>query len=242
VNDSSGRTDAGYLVGDLSQPASAAQIADAYRSRYERLDVLANIAGSVVFDKGLTPDGLDQSFAVNYLSHFALTHHLLELLVAAPSARVVTVAGSPKLLDKPALELDQLMGQGRYTAVNAAKQALFARAYFAFALARRLADTNVCSIAFHPGVVRSRLLSGAPALFRAIGALSNVFAKAGCESGVYAACSAALQNANGVFIDDKGETLSLPEKYDPAVGEQLWAMSETILEGCRPHRAFTGSH
>ena len=39
-----------------------------------------------------TDDGFELQFGANHLGHFALTSHLLPLLRAAPSARVVTVS------------------------------------------------------------------------------------------------------------------------------------------------------
>src|SRR5258706_418991 len=59
------------------------------RARHDRIDVLANNAGAIFANRRLTPDGYEQTFALNRLAPFLLTHLLRDRLAGG---RVVTTA------------------------------------------------------------------------------------------------------------------------------------------------------
>jgi NAD(P)-dependent dehydrogenase (short-subunit alcohol dehydrogenase family) len=77
------------------------------------VDVLINNAGVMTPPRHeQTDDGFELQFGANHLGHFALTHHLLPLLRAASSARVVTVsslaANQRKVVEKSGLLIPQV--------------------------------------------------------------------------------------------------------------------------------------
>src|SRR5437763_13629144 len=57
-----------------------------------RLDLLANNAGLLAVDRGLTADGFETNIGVNHIGTFALTARLLPLLWAKPEPRIVTIS------------------------------------------------------------------------------------------------------------------------------------------------------
>src|ERR687885_82142 len=59
----------------------------------DRLDVLVNAAGVFVKEKTLTADGIELTFATNYLSYFLLTHELLAVLWLATAPETGTITG-----------------------------------------------------------------------------------------------------------------------------------------------------
>ena len=71
------------LIVDLASQASVRQFAREFESRFRRLDVLINNAGTVIPKREMTPDKIVAMFAVNYLSPFLLTNLLLPRLVAS---------------------------------------------------------------------------------------------------------------------------------------------------------------
>ena len=81
-----------FLVADLSSQAEIRRLAEAFRSKYDRLHVLVNNAGGIFPIRRLTADGLEQTFAVNHLAYFLLTNLLLDLLKDSAPARVVNVS------------------------------------------------------------------------------------------------------------------------------------------------------
>src|SRR5579884_1595866 len=88
----SGSHKVSLLLCDFASQAAIRALAADFRAAHPRLHILVNNAGSVSASRQLTPDGLEQTFAVNHLGYFLLTHLLLDLLCASAPARVVNVA------------------------------------------------------------------------------------------------------------------------------------------------------
>src|SRR6266540_3090029 len=79
------------LLADLAAQAQVRRLAEQVRDRADRLHVLVNNAGLVLYRRRATEDGLEWTFAVNHLAPFLLTNLLLDLLRASAPSRVVTV-------------------------------------------------------------------------------------------------------------------------------------------------------
>src|SRR5690349_2079558 len=60
--------DAEILECDLASQSSIREAAQRFLARNDRLDVLVNAAGVFVKDKTLTADGIELTFATNYLA------------------------------------------------------------------------------------------------------------------------------------------------------------------------------
>jgi len=71
------------ILADLSSLREVARLAETFKGRYPRLDVLINNAGIFMPKRMLTGDGFEASYQVNYLSHFFLTHLPLDELKKA---------------------------------------------------------------------------------------------------------------------------------------------------------------
>ena len=89
VPETPGRLD--VFTADFAVMAQVYEMTEAIRKRYSRLDVLVNNAGAFFLRRQKTPDGLEKTFAVNYLAHFLLTRQLLDLLKASVPSRVIHV-------------------------------------------------------------------------------------------------------------------------------------------------------
>ncbi|MGH2689909.1 MAG: SDR family NAD(P)-dependent oxidoreductase, partial [Actinomycetota bacterium] len=76
---------------DLSSQQSVREGAATWLKSHDRLDVLVNAAGVFLKDRSETDDGIERTFATNYLAYFLLTHELLPTLRAAAPSRVVNV-------------------------------------------------------------------------------------------------------------------------------------------------------
>src|SRR5689334_12398949 len=69
----------GYTA-DLAQLDEVRRLAAELKARYPRIDVLANNAGAKFDSKHVTSDGYEQTFALNHLAPFLLTHLLIDEL------------------------------------------------------------------------------------------------------------------------------------------------------------------
>src|SRR4051795_9118699 len=97
---------------DLERLDEVRRLAGELLERHPRIDVLANNAGAMFTSRHLTPDGFEQTFALNHLAPFLLTNLLLERLVAC-RARVVTTASDAH--KGGVLDLDDLNAErGRF--------------------------------------------------------------------------------------------------------------------------------
>jgi len=123
-----------------------------------RLDILANNAGLMAVDRGLTAEGFETHIGVNHLGPFALTARLLPLLRATPGSRVVTMSSMGARLGH--VDLDDLLWERRpYDRWQAYFQSKLANLLFTFELDRRLrtSDAEVSALAAHPGGARTSL-------------------------------------------------------------------------------------
>jgi NAD(P)-dependent dehydrogenase (short-subunit alcohol dehydrogenase family) len=78
---------------DLADLDSVERLAGQIMARPEGLDLLVNNAGVMAVPRRqVTAQGFELQFGVNHLGHFALTGHLLPVLLACPGSRVVTVS------------------------------------------------------------------------------------------------------------------------------------------------------
>src|ERR1700736_1718231 len=83
------------LQADLSSQQSIRQLVGNFHQHYTHLYVLINNAGAAFPGRRReTVDGLEMTFAVNYLAPFLLTNLLLDMLKASAPARIVNVSSA----------------------------------------------------------------------------------------------------------------------------------------------------
>src|SRR5438477_13139317 len=137
----------------MSSQAEVRRLASAILGAYPRLDVLVNNVGGFWAHRHTTADGLEHTFAVNYLAPFLLTLLLLDRLKASAPARVVTVSSHVQAEGR--IEFDDLQSAGNYSGQAAYSQSKLANVMFTKELARRLEGTGVTADSLHPGIVRT---------------------------------------------------------------------------------------
>ncbi len=142
---------------DNASQASVKAFADAFKAKYDQLDILMNNAGVMAIPRQLTEDGFEMQLGTNHLGHFALTGHLNELLAKTPGSRVHCTSSSAAFNAK--LNLDDLMGEKKYGRWTAYGQSKLANAAFATELNRRFKAAGQDTIAnsSHPGLVMGNL-------------------------------------------------------------------------------------
>ncbi|ORW91058.1 short-chain dehydrogenase [Mycobacterium sp. IEC1808] len=147
---------------DLSSLRSVAALGEELVAEGRPIDILINNAGVMTPPRRQeTRDGFELQFGTNHLGHFALTGHLLPLLRAAKSARVVTV--SSIAATQRNLDFSDPNAQHGYRPMRSYGMAKLAQLMFAMELDRRsrLGGWRLMSNAAHPGLSKTNLLSGA---------------------------------------------------------------------------------
>ena len=142
-----------FIGVDLADQHQVRLAAARITSEHKQVDVLINNAGARNDVFRVNPNGIEMTFACNHLGHFLLTALLIESLLAAPAARVITVS-SGSHGSAPADGLWQFSA-ANYDRRQAYARSKLANILFAFSLAERLKQTRIASNAYDPGGVAS---------------------------------------------------------------------------------------
>jgi len=228
----SGSKEVSSLLADFASQASVRALADAVRSRADRLDVLVNNAGGVNKARTVTADGIETTFAVNHLGYFLLTNLLLDLVVKSAPARVVTVASVGHR--RGTLDFEDLgFERGGYSIMRAYSRSKLANILFANELARRRAGSGVTSNSLHPGSVDTNIWSGAPLWAKPIiQVLLRPFfisAEKGGERIVQLAASPELEGVTGKYFEDGKAVDPAPLARDASLATRLWDVSARMV-------------
>jgi NAD(P)-dependent dehydrogenase (short-subunit alcohol dehydrogenase family) len=218
-----------FLLADLSVQSQVRGLAEDFRSRYERLDMLVNNAAVINFRRQLSADGIEMNFALNHLSYFLLTNLLLDTLKAGAPARVINVSSNShrrKQLDFGDLELKR-----GYWAGTAYGRSKLCNLYFTYELARRLEGTGVTVNAMHPGFVRTNMAANNGWLVRFFLPFvhrNSLTPEQGADTIVYLASSPEVEGLSGKYFVRRREVQSDPVSHDERVAKQLWQVSEEM--------------
>lgn len=142
---------------DNADLSSVHDFAEAFKDKYDRLDILLNNAGLMAIPRQETADGFEMQLGVNHLAHFALTGLLLDLIMRTPGARIHNVTSTANFMGS--INFDDLMGEEEYSRWGAYGQSKLANVFFTFELDKRLKAAGLDTMAnvSHPGLVIGNL-------------------------------------------------------------------------------------
>jgi NAD(P)-dependent dehydrogenase (short-subunit alcohol dehydrogenase family) len=220
------------LLADISRLSDVRAVGAEIRTRFARIDVLINNAGSIFADRELTAEGIEKTFATNHLGPFLLTVLLLDRMRAAPAGRIVNVGSS---LYPGKLDFDNLQGERTYNFLGAYFRSKLDTILFTYELARRLAGTSVTANCFSPGPVRTNFglhIKGWQSLFpRFMKMLVGINVEEGARTSIYLASAPEVAGISGRFYFREREIHTKPVTHDPLVASRLWQISEEL---CSP--------
>jgi NAD(P)-dependent dehydrogenase (short-subunit alcohol dehydrogenase family) len=230
IRAASGNAQVDLIVADLSSLAEVRRAASEFKQKYPRLHVLINNAGGVNAERKVTPEGLEYTFATNYLAPFLLTELLLDVLKASAPARIVNVSSTGHASGQ--IDFADLQGEERYRWMKAYAQSKLAQIYFTYELASRLEDTGVTINALHPGLISSNFNSGTKGMTHFIAEVIYFFAGISAEKGarttLYLATSPEVEGVSGKYFVDCKETPSSKRSYEATVRQRLWQVSQEL--------------
>ncbi|XP_061227708.1 retinol dehydrogenase 12-like [Neopsephotus bourkii] len=216
---------------DTASLASVRAFARSVLREEPRLDVLVLNAGVTGLPFAVTAEGLEETFATNYVGPFLLTNLLLELLKASAPARVVTVASFRHRAGTADGRF--LTGQRRPRGGDAAySSSKLMAVIFSTELARRLRGTGVTSNAVSPGVVSTNIMRHFSWAARALFTLLRPFLKSaeqGALSTIYCAVSEEAAGITGKYFNSDC-ALELPSEAarDARLARELWDETERV--------------
>ena len=228
---------------DLAERSSATGFAAGWEGP---LHILINNAGVMALPElTLTPEGWEMQFATNHLGHFALSVGLYEALVAAGSARIVSLSSRGHLYS-PVVFDDINFDQRPYEPFVAYGQSKTANALFAVGATNRWADAGITANAVQPGAIADSNLSRHldPQVLQELrdsGRYRYKTLEQGAATSVLVATSPKLEGVGGRYFEDcnEAEVLDSPSPdaesgvasyaLDPENAAQLWEVSERWL-------------
>ena len=230
ISRDTGNPEVRFVQADFAQLAQVRRLAQELQSLLPRLDVLINNAAVMAAARARSAEGYDLTFAVNHLAPFLLTNLLLDKLRASAPARVIVVASEAHR--RATLDFGDLMNAGASGWWTAYERSKLANVLFARELARRLAGTGVTVNALHPGVVRSQLFRGSPALLRvllwSVGRLFMLSPQQGARGSVYLATASELDGESGGYYRGCRRVAPSAAAQSEACAARLWQESARL--------------
>ncbi|MBN2766427.1 MAG: SDR family NAD(P)-dependent oxidoreductase [Paludibacteraceae bacterium] len=227
---------------DLSNFWSIRMFVTDFKKDYSQLDILLNNAGVMMTPYTQTKDGVELQQSTNYFGHYALTGLLLDLLIATPASRVVSVSSlahrSAKLNFK-----NLLYEKGRgYSPYKAYSRSKLQNLLFTFELQRFFEKHKLdCkALVAHPGVSYTNLFThAAPKWLRAIMRPAVKSFMQPAEMGALPQLRASVDPdvKGGDFFGPKGamqmkgypvKVKAAPHAYNKVAARKLWECSEKI--------------
>ena len=225
------------IISDLSSMKDTKDAADSIAKVVDRLDVLINNAGAHFPKYRETPEGFESTLALNYLSPFLLTHHLIEQMKQTASdygeARVINITS---IMHKSPINWDDLNYQNTTyhsnTAYYQSKHFLTSSTYY---LSRQLKETGITVNCIHPGFVKTALAkSDYPFPMNLIVPIVGFFIGESPEQAadtlVWLALSNEVKGINGEYIHHRKIRKSWPPTKDEKAQSKLYNVTLSMLD------------
>lgn len=236
IKASTGNSKIDLLVADMFLLSEVRNMADEFKQKYNRLDVLINNAGGIMSKtRETTSEGFEKTLAMNLFAPFLLTGLLLSSLKQSPEARVINVSSnSHKLNAKP--DFDDLQLEKNYNPLTAYGNAKLFLIWISQHLTIELKKQGIENITvntMHPGAVASNfgVNSNLGSVLNFVAKLARPLFKTveqGADTIIYLASSNDVKNISGrYFVNRKQEKVS--NKYYTATNEKVvWDYCEKV--------------
>ena len=216
------------MISDLSSQKEIHNLVKEFKSRYDNLHVLINNAGVNLSKHSLTEDGIETTFAVNYLAQYMLSILFFDILKKSAPARIVNVASS---VQAKSIDFDNLNGDKHYSQLKAYAQSKLAVVLFTYEFARRTIGTGVSVNCLHPGYVKTNMIRNFRPFVKYFYHLVGLFMKSpkrGAKTSIYLASTPDIDGASGKYFKKRKEARSAKRSYDISLSRKLWDVSAKL--------------
>ncbi len=188
-----------FLKCDLS---SLAEINNFFNvNKFSKLDILVNNAGAVFFNKSLSKEKIEKTFALNHLGYFLFTYFVIKKNLIKKNSKIINVAsGAHWGVD---LDFNDLQMTKNYNGWIAYKKSKLCNILFTKKLSQILKKDEIYVNCLHPGFVQTNF-----------GSNNNCFMKLGIKLAM---------KFGGININKGTETLLyLIETHNKITGEYFY--------------------
>lgn len=214
---------------DLESQASVRKAAAEFLTRHPKLDVLILSAGVFLKERSETVDGIEKTFAVNYLSQFLLVNLLKDALAKAAPSRVVFIASK---YGNTKINFDDLMlTKTKFSILSSVPRTKLAEVLLAQELAERWGGLNIRVNAIHPGLVaKTQLLEEVGGIFKFLTNLFGGTPEQGADTAVWLASAPEADGITGKLLAKRKPLPTPGQGSDPAVRKRLWEESVKLAK------------
>jgi NAD(P)-dependent dehydrogenase (short-subunit alcohol dehydrogenase family) len=224
-----GKIEPEWVELDLSSFTSIKNCAQTVIGKGVTLTCLVNNAG-LAGKKGLTQNGFELAFGVNYLGHFLLTNLLLPTLKKTKNARIINVSSKVHHRTKK-IEFERLRNKTRtLTGIEEYAVSKLANILFTAELHNKFFEKGISSFSVHPGLVDTEIWRGLPFFLKPILSLKGLLSP---DQGAQAIMNCIFD----VESKESGAYFSKSKKCDPSplakkssLQKKLWDKSEAWIE------------
>ncbi|XP_010538849.1 PREDICTED: short-chain dehydrogenase TIC 32, chloroplastic-like isoform X1 [Tarenaya hassleriana] len=228
---------------DLSSLSSVRSFVSEFESLRLPLHLLINNAGKFAHEHAISEDGIEMTFATNYLGHFLLTKLLLQKMIktaeeSGVQGRIVNVSsGIHGWFEGDMIEYLRQISRPKcqFDPTRAYALSKLANVLHTKELSSLLQKSggNVTVNCVHPGIVRTRLTREREGLFTALAfffasKLVKTIPQAAATT-CYVATSPRLVNVSGKYFADCNETTPSWLASNSAEAARLWAASDVLV-------------
>lgn len=206
---------------DLESQASVRAAVAEFLRRHPSLDVLILSAGIFAKERSETVDGIEKTFAVNYLSHFLLVNLLKPALEKAAPSRVVLISSR---YGGARIDFDDLMlTKTKFSVMSSVPRTKLAEVLFAQEAAERWAASGIRVNAIHPGLVsHTKLLDDVGGIWKFMTNLFGGTAEQGADTAVWLATASEASELSGRLVVKRKPVATPGQGSDPAARKRLW--------------------
>jgi len=219
-------SDVEFYLCDLASFNSIEGFSKQFHENYNRLHVLINNAGVWKRRREISRDGIEYTFAVNYLAPFLLTNLMLDILIKSAPSRIINVASA---LHHGKIRFDDPEFSHSYSGWRAYAHSKLALILFTRLLADKLKEKNVEVYALHPGLISTNLGREASFPTKIMFRIFGRKASKGADAIVYLVESEEVRGLSGEYFSGRRVAIASGETYNMDVARKLWKMSERYI-------------
>ena len=207
---------------DFNSLESVRDFTQNFKSKYDKLDILINNAGTWEVERKETKDGIEMTFGVNHLAPFLLTNLLLDLIKKSAPSRIINVSSNLHVGEIHFYDLEykkSFSSPGSYT------QSKLANILFTKKLSSILEGTGVTVNCLHPGVIKTSLTRNANPVIKFVLGLFQTTPEEGAKTTLYLATSDEVKNISGEYFAKSKIADSCEYSKKPEIADKLWDIS-----------------
>ncbi|MDT8427198.1 MAG: SDR family NAD(P)-dependent oxidoreductase [Pseudomonadales bacterium] len=213
-----------FYQADLGSLQQVRDLAAAVMRDHQQLHLLINNAGIASGfnngQKGLSEDGYEMIFQVNYLSHYLLTDLLLPLLKRSAPARIVNVASGAQ---RP-INFEEVFNPTDFDASAAYAHSKLAQILHTFHKAEELEGSGVTFNTLHPATMMDTTM------VRQMGTPRTTVDE-GATALMNLAVGVSLEGRSGLYFNGLRESRANAQAYDRAARAELDALARRLTGG-----------